>query len=118
MVIGQREASDRLSEVAQLGYARRGVSDPENREHKVSQIWSSDFQDQGLHDGHKLSRAERHWRLSHDLGEPIGGFPRAYHPRNTSGTLPGGWESLPHPPRRLWAAQSDPRCRYGRLSGY
>ena len=116
MVIGHGEASDRLSEVAQLGYARRGVSDPENREHKVSQKWSSDFQDQGLHDGH--SRAERPRRVSHDLGEPVGGFPMAYHARDTSGTLPGGWESLPHPPRRLWAAQSDPRCHYGRLSGY
>ena len=60
-----------------------------------------------------------------DLGEPVGGCPTAYHPRNSSGMLPGGpgmlpggWASLPHPPDRLWVAQSDPRCRYDRLSGY
>ena len=107
--------SDPLSEVAQLGYARRGVSDPENREHKVSQKWSSDFQDQGLHDGH--SRAERPRRLSHDLGEPVGGLPMAYHPQNSLGMLPGGWVSLGHALGPLWVAQSDPRCRYDGLSG-
>ena len=42
----------------------------------------------------------------------------AYRSRNTSGALPGGWVSLGHPQGRVWVAQSDPRCRYGRLSGY
>ena len=52
-----------------------------------------------------------------DLGEPVGGCPTAYHPRNLPGMLPGGWVSLGHLPGHLWVAQSDPRCRYDGLSG-